>query len=51
MVAVARFAVSDVAATARYLRGQGIPFEERNEGIRVAPGLAEGAIVEFVRER
>lgn len=51
MVAVARFAVSDVATTARYLRGQGIPFEERNECIQVTPGLAEGAIVEFVRGR
>ncbi|MGH7125395.1 MAG: hypothetical protein ACREFI_13555, partial [Stellaceae bacterium] len=51
MVAVARFAVSDVAATARYLRGQGIPFEERKDHIWVAPGLAEGAIVEFAPGR
>ena len=50
-VAVARFAVSDLATTARYLRGQGIVFEERSGGIRVGPGLAEGAIVEFLPRR
>jgi len=48
MVAAARFRVSDVAATARYLRGQGVPLEERNGGIWVGPDAAEGAILELV---
>jgi catechol 2,3-dioxygenase-like lactoylglutathione lyase family enzyme len=48
MVAVARFAVSDLAATAKYLHGQGISFEERHGEIQAAPELAEGAVVEFV---
>lgn len=51
MVAAARFTVGDVGATAQYLRGQGVPFEERDGHLWVAPGLAEGAIVEFVRGR
>jgi catechol 2,3-dioxygenase-like lactoylglutathione lyase family enzyme len=51
MVAVARFAVSDMAATARYLRGQGLSFQEHKDRIRVGPGLAEGAIVEFAPGR
>jgi len=51
MVAVARFAIGDVATTARYLRGQGIPFQERDGQIRVGRDLAEGAVIEFVQER
>ena len=48
MVASARFGVSDLAATARYLRGQGVPLQERNDRIWVEPNAAEGAILEFV---
>jgi len=48
MVAAARFAVRDVSATARYLRGQHVAFEERDGRIWVKPEAAEGAIVEFV---
>ena len=48
MVAAARFGVSDVAATARYLRGQGVPVREGDARIWIAPENAEGAILEFV---
>lgn len=51
MVAVARFTVADMDATARYLRSQGVSFHERKGAIWVAPELAEGAIVEFVSGR
>jgi glyoxalase-like protein len=48
MVAAARFTVSDLAATARYLRGQGIPLQENGGRIWIGPEAAEGAILEFV---
>ena len=48
LLRAARFEVNDIAATARYLRGQGVPVEERNGRIRVGPDAAEGAILEFV---
>jgi catechol 2,3-dioxygenase-like lactoylglutathione lyase family enzyme len=48
MVAVARFAVSDMAATARYFRGQGVPFHENSGRLSIGPEAAEGAILEFV---
>ncbi len=51
MVAVARFAVDDLSATAQYLRGQGIPFRNREAAVSVGPGFAVGAIVEFVAGR
>ena len=50
MVAAARFAVSDVAATARYLRDHGVSFRQHGDRIHVGPDLAEGAIIEFVQE-
>jgi catechol 2,3-dioxygenase-like lactoylglutathione lyase family enzyme len=48
MGAVARFAVSDLAATAAYLRRQGVAAQERPDRLWVGPDAAEGAIVEFV---
>ncbi|HXP75181.1 MAG TPA: VOC family protein [Stellaceae bacterium] len=48
MVAAARFTVRDATATANYLRGQGVPFLEREGRIWVKPEAADGAIVEFV---
>jgi hypothetical protein len=48
MVAAARFTVRDAAATARYLRGKGVPVQERDGPIWVGPEGAEGAILEFV---
>lgn len=48
MVATARFTVSDVAATARHLRAQGVAFQENGGRLWAGPEAAEGAIVEFV---
>ena len=48
MVAAARFTVSDGDATARYLRGKGVPFHEKDGRLWIGPEAAEGAIVEFV---
>lgn len=48
MVAAARFRVGDTAATARYLRGQGVSFQEGGGRLWIGPEAAEGAIVEFV---
>jgi glyoxalase-like protein len=51
MVAVARFRVTDLEATAGYLRSNGVAFAERKGAIWVSPDLAEGAIVEFTAAR
>ena len=48
MVAVARYAVSDIASTARYLRDQGVPIQQKDGRVWVGPEVAEGAILEFV---
>jgi len=48
MVAAARFTVSDPGATARYLRGRGVPFRESEGRLWTSPEAAEGAILEFV---
>ena len=48
MVAAARFTVGDTAATARYLRGQGVSFQEGGGRLWIGPEAAEGAIVEFL---
>jgi catechol 2,3-dioxygenase-like lactoylglutathione lyase family enzyme len=48
MVAAARFTVSDGDATARYLRGKGVPFHEKDGRLWIGPEAAEGAIIEFV---
>lgn len=48
MVAAARFTVSDIAATARDLRGKGVPPRESGGRIWIGPETAEGAILEFV---
>jgi catechol 2,3-dioxygenase-like lactoylglutathione lyase family enzyme len=48
MVAAARFTVSDDDATARYLRGKGVPFHEKDGRLWIGPEAAEGAIIEFV---
>jgi catechol 2,3-dioxygenase-like lactoylglutathione lyase family enzyme len=48
MVAAARFTVSDGDATARYLRGRGVPFHEKDGRLWIGPEAAEGAIIEFV---
>lgn len=48
MVAVARYAVSDIASTARYLRDQGVPLQQKDGHVWVGPEAAEGAILEFV---
>jgi catechol 2,3-dioxygenase-like lactoylglutathione lyase family enzyme len=48
MVAAARFTVGDAAATARYLRGQGVAPNEGEGRLWIGPEAAEGAIVEFV---
>jgi len=48
MVAAARFTVSDGDATARYLRGKGVTFHEKDGRLWIGPEAAEGAIIEFV---
>jgi catechol 2,3-dioxygenase-like lactoylglutathione lyase family enzyme len=48
LVAVARYAVSDLAATAGYLRKRRVGFREQPGRLWVMPSDAEGAIVEFV---
>jgi glyoxalase-like protein len=51
IVAVARFAVADLATTGTFLRNRGVSFRERKDAIWVAPDFAEGAIVEFIARR
>jgi len=48
LVAVARFAVSDLAATADLLRDLGVGIREQPGRLWAMPNAAEGAIVEFV---
>lgn len=49
MVAAARFAVADVAATARALRERGAACRQDAGRVWVLPDAAEGAIVEFAQ--